>query len=502
MSTPTPERPAPSASGAPAETRPSATDPTVDRGADPGADPGADHLGSGLRTRHLTMMGLGSAIGAGLFLGSGVGIATAGPAVLVSYAIAGVVVILVMRMLAEMASARPASGSFSVYAEEALGPWAGFLLGWLYWFMLVMVLGAEITGAARIVTGWYPDVPQWGVALAVVVVFAVINLWGVRQFGELEFWFAFVKVAAIVGFLVVGVLLVLGLLPGTEPVGTSNLLGQGGFAPEGWGGIAAGLLVVVFAFGGIEIVTIAAAEAREPRTAVARATRSIVWRILVFYLGSVAIMVLVLPWDSPLLAESPFVAVLDLAGLPGAARVMEVVVVVALLSAFNANVYGTSRMAYSLAGRGDGPRALRRVSRRDVPWVSVLVSVFFALVAVGLNWLLPEALLGILLNAVGAALLVVWVLVAVSQLRLRRWIEVQARASGEPMTLRMWGFPWLTWAVLVGLAALAVLMLTDAAARAQLVSTAGLVVVILAVYLVTRRGRARRGAAAGARADG
>ncbi|WP_435737558.1 amino acid permease [Cellulosimicrobium sp. PMB13] len=455
-----------------------------------------DRLSHGLRARHLTMMGLGSAIGAGLFLGSGVGIATAGPAVLVSYAIAGVLVILVMRMLAEMASARPASGSFSVYAEEALGPWAGFVLGWLYWFMLVMVLGAEITGAAVIVTGWFPGVPQWGVALAVVTVFAVVNLWGVRQFGEFEFWFAFVKVAAIVGFLVVGVLLVLGLLPGTDPVGTSNLLGHGGFAPEGLAGVAAGLLVVVFAFGGIEIVTIAAAEARDPRTAVARATRSIVWRILLFYLGSVAIMVLVLPWDSPLLAESPFVAVLDLAGLPGAARLMEVVVVVALLSAFNANVYGTSRMAYSLAGRGDGPTALRRVSRRDVPWVSVLVSVFFSLVAVGLNWLAPDALLGVLLNAVGAALLVVWVLVAVSQLRLRRRLEAEARAAGEPLTLRMWGYPWLTWAVLVGLAALAVLMLTDDTARAQLASTAGLVVVLLALYALTRGGRARRLAAA------
>ncbi len=185
-----------------------------------------------------------------------------------------------------------------------------------------------------------------------------------------------------------------------------------------------------------------------------------------FYLGSVAIMVLVLPWDSPLLAESPFVAVLGLAGLPGAARVMEVVVVVALLSAFNANVYGTSRMAYSLAGRGDGPRALRRVSRRDVPWVSVLVSVFFALVAVGLNWLLPEALLGILLNAVGAALLVVWVLVAVSQLQAPPADRGAGARIGRADDAPHVGLPWLTWAVLVGLAALAVLMLTDAPPRA------------------------------------
>ncbi|WP_052302749.1 amino acid permease [Cellulomonas flavigena] len=447
-------------------------------------------LGHGLRTRHLTMMGLGSAIGAGLFLGSGVGIAVAGPAVLVSYAVAGLLVVLVMRMLAEMASAVPASGSFSVYAELALGRWAGFTLGWVYWFTLVMVLGVEVTGVARIVTGWLPGVPQWGVALAVVAVFAVVNLVGVRQFGEFEFWFALVKVVAIVGFLVVGAALVLGWLPGTSPVGTANLLGHGGFAPTGAAGVAAGLLVVVFAFGGIEIVTIASAEAADPQRAVARATRSIVWRILLFYVGAVGVMVLVLPWDSPALVEGPFVAVLDLAGLAGAARLMEVVVVLALLSAFNANIYATSRMAFSLAGRGDGPRVLQRVSRRDVPWVAVVVSVVLALVAVALNWLLPDALLGILLNAAGASLLVVWVLVAVSQLRLRPRLVAAAGAEGLP--LRMWGYPWLTWVTLAGLGGVVVLMLWDAAARAQLAATAGLVAVVVGIWLVTEAARRRR----------
>ncbi|WP_235736982.1 amino acid permease [Nocardioides alcanivorans] len=444
-------------------------------------------LGHALRTRHLTMMGLGSAIGAGLFLGSGVGIATAGPAILVSYAVAGLLVIFVMRMLAEMASARPASGSFSVYAEEAIGPWAGFLLGWLYWFMLVMVLGAEITGAAQIVGGWLPGVPQWVAALVFVSVFAVVNLWGVRQFGEFEFWFAFIKVAAIVAFLVLGVLLALGLLPGTDPVGASHLLGEGGFAPNGLSGIAAGLLVVAFAFGGIEIVTIASAEAEDPELAVARSTRSIVWRILVFYLGSIAIMVTVMPWNSPSLEAGPFAAVLELTGLPVAATLMEAVVVIALLSAFNAQVYGTSRMAYSLARRGDGPAALTRISSRGVPSVSVLVSIFFGFVAVLLNWLLPDALLGILLNAVGAALLVVWLLIVVAQLRLRPRLDAEAAAGGQGPVVRSWGHPWLNWVVLVALAGLAGLMLTDADARAQLFSTAGLVVVILAIHVVTRK---------------
>nr|WP_328798999.1 amino acid permease [Puerhibacterium puerhi] len=470
-------------------TRPTST-PTSGASTAPGTT--GEPLAQGLRPRHLTMMGLGSAIGAGLFLGSGVGVATAGPAVLVSYAIAGVLVILVMRMMAEMASALPASGSFSVYAEAALGRWAGFLLGWLYWFMLIMVLGVEVTGVAGIVSGWWPDVPQWAVAAVVVAVLGGLNLTGVKNFGEAEFWFAAIKVAAIVAFLVVGVLVVVGVIP-VAGGALGDWAAHGGFAPAGWSGIAAGLLTVVFAFGGIEIVTIAAAEAREPSTAVARATRTILWRILAFYVGSVAIIVLLLPWDDAAALESPFVSVLQLAGVGWGARAMEVVVVLALLSAFNANVYGTSRMLFSLAERGDAPPAAARVSRRNVPVVAVWVSVAFGVVAVLLNWLLPQALLGVLLNAVGSALLVVWVLVAVAQLRLRPRLE--ARAPGGRLPLRMWGYPWLTWLVLVALAGLVVLMLSDAAARAQVAATAGLVVVILACYAVTTAVRRRRLAA-------
>ncbi|WP_285100449.1 amino acid permease [Promicromonospora sp. MEB111] len=459
---------------------------TTDHQTDP-AEPAArsEQLAHGLRTRHLTMMGLGSAIGAGLFLGSGLGIAAAGPAVLVSYAIAGAIVVLVMRMLAEMASALPSSGSFSVYAEAALGRWAGFLLGWLYWFTIVMVLGVEVTGVAGIVHGWWPAVPQWAVAAAVVAVFGAINLVGVRQFGEAEFWFATVKVLAIVGFLVLGVLIVVGVVPVS-----GSVLGEwaeyGGFAPAGLPGIAAGLLTVVFAFGGIEIVTIAAAEARDPQSAVASATRTILWRILFFYVGSVAIMVALIPWTDAARLESPFVSVLQMAGLDGAARLMEVVVVLALLSAFNANVYATSRMLFSLGGRGDAPGAATRVSRRDVPWVAVLVSAFFGVVAVLLNYLLPESLLGVLLNAVGSALLVVWLLVVVSQLRLRPRLEAAAAERGGTLRLRAWGYPWLSWVTLVALVAVVGLMLSDAAARPQIAATAGLVVLILVVYVIAR----------------
>lgn len=436
------------------------------------------------------MMGLGSAIGAGLFLGTGVGIAKAGPAVLVSYLIAGFVVVCVMRMLGEMGAALPASGSFSHYARIGIGEWAGFVMGWLYWFMLIMVLGAEITGASAIVNDWLPGVPQWVIALVFVTFFAVVNLAKVSNFGEFEFWFAALKVAAIIGFLVVGVLLVFGLLPDTDPVGFTNLLGEGGFMPNGFSGIAAGLLVVAFAFGGIEIVTIAAAESENPERSIATAVRTVMWRISVFYIGAIGIMVLVLPWNDPELQDGPFVAVLERANMPYVSGLMELVVVIALLSAFNANVYGTSRMAFSLARRNDGPAALAKLSKTGVPTNAVLLSVFFGFVSVLLNWLLPDDLLGILLNAVGAALLVIWVFIVIAHLRLRPKLEREGK-----LTVRMWLFPYLSYLTLVLLAGFVVLMAFDEDARKQLISTAVLFLVILALGLLTQRHRARRTAA-------
>lgn len=450
-----------------------------------GAAQNGHGLGNGLKTRHITMMGLGSAIGAGLFLGSGEGIKEAGPAVLLSYVIAGVIVIFVMRMLGEMASAIPHSGSFAEYARISIGNWAGFTIGWLYWAMLIMVLGAEITGASIIVQGWLPGAPQWVIALVFVTFFAVINLGKVANFGEFEFWFAAIKVTVIVAFIALGVLLVFGLLPGAEPVGLTHLLGDGdGFMPNGVEGVAAGLLVVAFAFGGIELVTIAAAESAEPERGIIVAVRNVIWRIGVFYIGSVAVMVLALPWTSTALHESPFVAVLDEAAIPLASGFMELVVVIALLSAFNANIYGSTRMAFALAKRGDGPRLLTQLAPNGTPRIAVLVSVFFAFVAVLMNWLLPDELLSILLNAVGSVLLVVWIFVCVSQLRLRRRLEAEGK-----LRLRMWLFPYLTWFTLAGLCALIALMFTDEVARNQLLSTSALFLIIVGLSQVNSRWR-------------
>ncbi|MET9589714.1 amino acid permease [Streptomyces sp. NPDC006516] len=446
----------------------------------------SEPLAHGLKQRHLTMLGLGGVIGAGLFVGSGAGIAVAGPAVVVSYLLAGTLAMLVMRMLGEMSAAMPASGSFSVHAERALGRWAGFSVGWLYWFMLVVVLAVEATAAARIAHSWVPAVDQWLWVLLFMVVFTAANLTAVRNFGEFEFWFAALKVAAIVLFLGLGLLAVFGLLPDTGAVGLTNLTGQGGFLPNGWDGVVSGVLTVVFAFGGLEVVTIAAAETDDPARAVGRAVRSAVVRILFFYVGSMLVIVTVLPWTAQQAGLSPYVKVLDSIGVPSAGQIMNIVVFVALLSALNANLYGSSRMVFSLAERGEAPRGLLKVSRGragggGVPRRAVLASVAFGFVSVLLNLKWPDTVFLYMLNSVGAVLLFVWGLIAASQLRLRRRLEREAPGA---LTLRMWCFPYLTWATLAGLLAVLLLMLTDEAARPQVLWSAGATGLVLFVAAV------------------
>lgn len=439
-------------------------------------------LGHSLKVRHLTMMGLGSAIGAGLFLGTGVGINAAGPAVLLSYVVAGVIVVFVMRMLGELAAARPASGTFATYAKMALGPWAGFSMGWLYWFMLIMVMGAEIAGAGAIMGNWF-GVEGWIPGLACVVLFTVINLFAVRGFGEFEYWFAFVKVAVIVFFLVVGALLIFGLLPGHDPVGVDNFTP---FAPHGVSGIAAGLLAVAFAFGGIEIVTIAAAESEKPSQAIAAAVRAVVWRISVFYLGSVLVIVALLNFatldDADDAADSPFTQVLALADIPGVVGFMEAIIVLALLSAFNAQIYGTSRMAFQLAREGDAPRWLGVTNGNGVPTNAVILSVVFAFAAVGLQMWNPPGLLDFLMNAVGGCLIVTWVMITLSYIKL----HPQMQARGENSAVQVHGDRWVPWVTLAALVGLTLLMLADASTRSQIVSVLVVSAVIVAISFLTR----------------
>ncbi|MHA7269768.1 amino acid permease [Arthrobacter sp. HLT1-20] len=477
--------------------QPTPTGP-VDTGANqsaPSGTPGVkDHpgapstgLGHSLKQRQLTMMGLGSAIGAGLFLGSGKGLAEAGPAVLISYLAAGTLIILVMWALGEMAAANPNSGAFSVYAQKAMGPVAGSTVGWLWWLQLVVVIAAEALGAAALLVSVWPVIPVWALTLIFMVTFTAINLASVKNYGEFEFWFALLKVGAIVLFLVFGALLLLGWLPGTASPGLGNFVNNGGFAPNGLSGIATGLFVVVFAFGGTEIVAVAAAETADPQRSVTIAVRTVVWRILVFYIGSIFVIAAVLPWNSPDLS-SPFAAVLNIAGIEWAGTAITLVAVAALLSALNANLYGASRMIYSLADRGEAPRIFARTTARQVPLAAVAISVSFGFAAVLLELLFPNRVLDALLNLVGSTCLIVWGIALVSQLILRR----RADRDGTVLPLRMKAFPALTIFGLVLLAAIFVVGFMGEGSRGQLFGTFTLVAGIAVVCALAQRFQARR----------
>ncbi|MFJ7126551.1 amino acid permease [Streptomyces sp. NPDC098101] len=459
----------------------------VDR-EDDGAAP-AEGLSHGLKQRHLSMIALGGVIGAGLFVGSGAGIAAAGPSIVVAYALSGILVMLVMRMLGEMSAANPASGSFSVHAERAFGSWAGFTSGWAFWFLLCVAVGLEGIGAAKIMTGWFPGSPEWAWVALFMLVFCVTNLAAVKNFGEFEFWFAALKVGAIVLFLGIGVLAITGLLPGSDAPGTANLTGDGGFFPHGSEGLIVGLLASVFAYGGLETVTIAAAESEHPVRGVAKAVRTAMWRIALFYIGSMAVIVTLVPWEDPAVVEKgPYVATLDHLGIPAAGQIMNVVVLVALLSAMNANVYGASRMAASLVARGQGPKALGRTSG-GVPRPAVLASSVFGFGCVLLSYWRPDDIFVWLLNTIGAIILVVWFFIAASQLVLRRRTE---REAPEKLVVRMWAFPFLTWVALAGMAVVFVLMAREEGTRVQLYWTGGLTLLLAGIGLVRQKSAGKR----------
>ncbi|MFJ3158992.1 amino acid permease [Streptomyces kanasensis] len=480
-----------SRTSAPAE--PAAVDDSPHEGGTPVTDVPLTH---GLKQRHLSMIALGGVIGAGLFVGSGAAIAAAGPSIIVAYAISGLLVMLVMRMLGEMSAANPASGSFSVHAERAIGPWAGFTAGWAFWFLLCVAVGLEAIGAAKIVTGWLPGVPEWSMVALFMLVFCVTNLAAVKNFGEFEFWFAALKIGAIALFLVIGLLAILGLLPGTDSPGMTNLTGQGGFLPNGSEGLIVGLLASVFAYGGLETVTIAAAESEHPVQGVAKAVRTAMWRIAVFYIGSMAVIVTLIPWNSKSLANGSYVATLEHLGLPAAGEIMNVVVLIALLSAMNANIYGASRMACSLVARGQGPKGLGKISG-GVPRVAVLTSSVFGFLCVLLSYWRPDDIFMWLLNMIGAIILVVWFFIAVSQLVLRRRLEQEAP---EKLAVRMWAYPYLTWAALAGIAAVFLLMAREEGTRTQLYYTGGLVIFLAVLGYAHQRmtaGTATAAAAAG-----
>jgi GABA permease len=449
------------------------------------ADPSRS-LKRALRPRHLSMIALGGIIGAGLFVGSGSVIHSAGPLAPLAYAVGGLVLLLVMRMQAEMATARPSVGSFSDYARSALGEGAGFVVGWTYWYFWVVVVAFEAIAGAEIIGRYVPNCPLWVIAAVIMAVMTGVNLLSVRSFGETEFWFASIKVVAIVAFLALAAAALFNLLPAQEIHGIA-ITGTA-VAPAGIAGVLSAFAVVVFSYFGAEIVTIAAAEAEDPVRAVARATATVVWRVIIFYVGSITVIVLLVPYERIDSASSPFVTTLDALGIPGASQVMHFVVLTAVLSVLNSGIYASSRMLFALASRHEAPRSLATTTRRGTPARAIILATLAGWVSVAIAYVAPEGVFNFLLSAASGVALLIYAAIAASQIRLRRRMD----RAGERPPVAMWAYPYLSWFTVGLLTMVVVAMLALPGSRDELgigfIAPACFVV----IYLVRRRGRRAR----------
>jgi len=463
-----------------------------------GPAPEGGNLHKGLKQRHLTMIAIGGVIGAGLFVGSGAIIGEVGPAAFLTYAITGVLIVLVMRMLGEMAVANPSTGSFADYARQSLGGWAGFSVGWLYWYFWVIVVGFEAVAGAGILQRWLPGVPLWIMALVLMLLMTGTNLFSVASYGEFEYWFAGIKVATIVVFIALGTLFVLGLWPGRD-LDFSNLTAHGGLFPNGVGALFSGIVIVIFSMVGAEIATIAAAESDEPERGIVKATNSVVFRISVFFVGSIFLLATILPWNSTKLGASPYVAAIDEMGIPAAADIMNAVVLTAVLSCLNSGLYTASRMLFVLAARREAPGRMLTISKRGVPAWAILSSSVVGFLCVIAAYVSPDTVF-LLLNSSGAIILFVYLLISLSQLRMRPTIPP------ERLRVKMWLYPVLTLLTAAAIVAILVQMLIRSSTRSQILLSLLAWAVVLLAYALQRKviGAAHlseQGVAAESRAD-
>jgi len=450
----------------------------------------ATELSRALRPRHLTMISIGGIVGAGLFVGSSAAIAAAGPAIVLSYILTGVLLLLVMRMLVEMAVSLPGVHSFTEFARAGLGPWAGFVSGWLYWYFWIIVVPVEAIAGANILHAWIP-LPAWELGLVLMVVMTAVNLMSARSYGEFEFWFASIKVAAIVVFIALAAAYAFGWNPRHEPT-FGTLTQYGGFMPHNWIAVLAGAVTVFFSLTGAEITTVAAAESEEPARAVAKLTGSVILRILTFYVGSIFMIVSIVPWIRVRIGESPFTLALQQMGYSWAGTAMSAIILTAVLSCLNSAFY----VLFVLAKNGDAPGWLVRVNGRGVPTRSVVAGALAGVLGVLAEILAPQSVFAFLVNASGALIVFVYIMIAAAQIRVRRAREL---AGGPKPTLSMWLFPTASYAAIAGmLAVLAAMAFSPAQAPDLYVSLLTLTVVLLA-YRVTR---SRRLAARSTRVSG
>ncbi len=439
-----------------------------------------------LSPRQLSMIAIGGAIGTGLFLGSAISVQLAGPGVILSFLAAAAIALCLMWALGEMTVAHPTAGSFGVHAEMYVHPWAGFAMRYSYWLAQVIATGSEVVAASIYCAHWFPNVPSWMWIAGFSVALVYVNSRSVANFGEFEYWFAMIKVLTISVFLILGAALLLGV--GFPRIGTANYIGHGGFLPNGWQGVGLGVAMAIFSFLGIEIVAVTSGEAKDPTTALPRALRWTLGRLGLFYIGGLAIVVGIVPWNQVGLGESPFVRVFETVGIPAAAGLMNFVVLTAALSSVNCNLYLTSRMLFSLSRGGYAPAALGRLSKRGTPVAALLASSagMFAALLVD-HWFHDKAYLFMLGSAFFGGIFV-WQMIFVTHLAFRRRT---AKSANPPLRIAPRG----PWSSLFGLTALtAVLVSTWWVPGLRITLQAGLpwLVFISLCYLVWRRVRARK----------
>ncbi|MGF6327476.1 histidine transporter [Pseudomonas sp. BS3782 TE3695] len=389
-------------------------------------------LKRGLSARHIRFMALGSAIGTGLFYGSASAIQMAGPAVLLAYLIGGAAVFMVMRALGEMAVHNPVAGSFGQYASTYLGPMAGFILGWTYAFEMVIVGMADVTAFGIYMGFWFPEVDRWIWVLGIVSVVGGLNLCNVKVFGEMEFWLSLLKVAAIVAMILGGfgiMLFGISTAPGAQATDISNLWSHGGFMPNGVGGLIASFAVVMFAFGGIEIIGVTAGEAKDPQRVLPRAINAVPLRILLFYVLTMLVLMSIFPWQQIGSQGSPFVQIFDKLGISSAATILNIVVISAAVSAINSDIFGAGRMMYGLAQQGHAPKGFARLSRNGVPWLTVVVMSSALLLGVLLNYLIPENVFLLIASVATFATVWVWLMILFTQVAMRRSMSAEQVAQ-------------------------------------------------------------------------
>ncbi|WP_188399457.1 amino acid permease [Sporomusa sp. GT1] len=442
-------------------------------------------LRRGLKERHIQLIALGGSIGVGLFLGSATAIQAAGPSLLVSYLLGGIVVFCLLRALGEVAVAYPVAGSFSAYAHIFIGPLAGYVTGWMYWFMWIVTGMAEITAVGMYVNFWMPELPQWIPALVAVLIMTAVNLIAVEVYGEVEFWFALIKVVAIVLLIIGGLgMIIFGIGNGGVPIGISHLWQHGGFFPQGASGVLMALSMVLFSYVGIEVIGITAGEAKDPSKTLPAAIDKVFWRIVLFYVGSLYVIMSIYPWTEIGSVGSPFVSVFEKLGIGNAAAIMNLVVLSAALSSCNSGVFSTGRMLYTLAMQKEAPAFLGRLNSSHVPVYGVLLSSACLLVGVVLNYFIPAKVFTYVTSVGTFACLWVWAIIIIVQIKFRRSLSpAQTVRLGFPM-------PWYPFSGIFCLAMLAlVIVIMGQDADTSMALLVGPLWLLGLVFLYWRRSR-------------